>query len=61
MPPPKPKSYREIDEEVEEAVHDPAKVSLRKKPQFPAGAFLKRQRIDEGRSLRYQGMPIRVD
>jgi hypothetical protein len=63
VPPPKPKTYDDIEEEVEEAVPDPSEnTRLRKKPQFPAGAFLKRERLDsEGRkSLRYQGMPIRV-
>ena len=63
VPPPKPKTYGDIEKEVEEAVPDPSQnTRLRKKPQFPAGAFLKRERWDsKGRkSLRYQGMPIRV-
>ena len=66
VPPPKPRTYDDIEKEVAsstEAVPDPNEsVRLRKKPQFPAGAFLKRERLDsEGRkSLRYQGMPIRV-
>ena len=61
-PPPKQKTYDDIEKEVEEVVPDPTDTRLRKKPQFPAGAFLKRERLDsEGRkSLRYQGMPIRV-
>ena len=61
-PPRKQKTYDDIVEEVEEAVPDPTDTKLRKKPQFPAGAFLKRERLDsEGRkSLRYQGMAIRV-
>jgi len=61
-PPPKQKTYDEIEKEVEEVVPDPTDTRLRKKAQFPAGAFLKRERLDsEGRkSLRYQGMPIRV-
>ena len=66
VPPPKSRTYDDIEKEVAsstEAVPDPNEsVRLRKKPQFPAGAFLKRERLDsEGRkSLRYQGMPIRV-
>ena len=61
-PPPKQKTYDDIEKEVEEVVPDPGDARLRKKQQFPAGAFLKRERLDsEGRkSLRYQGMPIRV-
>jgi len=61
-PPPKQKTYDDIEKEVEEVVPDPTDTRLRKKPQFPAGAFLKRERLDsQGRtSLRYQGMPIRV-
>ena len=61
-PPPKQKTYDEIEREVEEVVPDPTDTRLRKKAQFPAGAFLKRERLDsEGReSLRCQGMPIRV-
>ena len=61
-PPPKQKTYDDIEKEVEEVVPDPMDTRLRKKPQFPAGAFLKRERLDsEGRkSLRYQGNPIRV-
>ena len=61
-PPPKQKTYDDIEKEVEEVVPDPMDTRLRKKQQFPAGAFLKRERLDsEGRkSLRYQGMPIRV-
>ena len=61
-PPPKQKTYDDIEKEVEEAVPDPMDTRSRKKQQFPAGAFLKRERLDsEGRkSLRYQGMPIRV-
>ena len=62
VPPPKPRSYDDIEKEVEDVVHDPTDTRIRKKQQFPAGAFLKRERLDsEGRkSLRYQGMPIRV-
>ena len=63
VPPPKPRTYDDIEKEVAEAVPDPNENRrLRKKPQFPANAFLKRERLDsEGRkSLRYQGMPIRV-
>ena len=62
VPPPKPKSYDDIEKEVEEAVPDPTDSRLRKKQKFPEGAFLKRERLDsEGRKLfRYQGMPIRV-
>ena len=62
VPPPKPKTYDDIEKEIEELVADPTDTRLRKEPQFPAGAFLKRERLDsEGRkSLRYQGMPIRV-
>ena len=62
VPPPKHKTYDDIEKEIEELVADPTDTRLRKKPQFPAGAFLKRERLDsEGRkSLRYQGMPIRV-
>ena len=61
-PPPKQKTYDEIEKEVEEVVPDTTDTRLRKKAQFPAGAFLKRERLDsEGRkSLRYQGMPIKV-
>ena len=61
-PTPKQKTYDDIEKEVEEAVPDPMDTRLRKKQQFPAGAFLKRERLDsEGRkSLRYQGMPVRV-
>ena len=61
-PPPKQKTYDDIEKEVEAVVPDPMDTRLRKKQQFPAGAFLKRERLDsEGRkSLRYQGMPIRV-
>ena len=62
VPPPKHKTYNDIEKEIEEVVPDPIDTRLRKKPQFPAGAFLKRERLDsEGRkSLRYQGMHIRV-
>ena len=62
VPPPKHKTYDDIEKEIEEVVPDPIDTRLRKKPQFPAGAFLKRERLDsEGRkSLRYQGIPIRV-
>jgi hypothetical protein len=63
VPPPKPRTYTEIEKEVAEVVPDPNEnPRLRKKAQFPANAFLKRERLDsEGRkSLRYQGMPIRV-
>jgi len=61
-PPRKQKTYDDIEKEIEEVVPDPTDTRLRKKQQFPAGAFLKRERLDsEGRrSLRYQGMPIRV-
>ena len=61
-PPQKHKTYDDIEKEIEEVVPDPMDTRLRKKPQFPAGAFLKRERLaSEGRkSLRYQGMPIRV-
>ena len=63
VPPPcKQKTYDDIEQEIEDGVPDPTDTRLRKKQQFPAGAFLKRERLDsEGRrSLRYQGMPIRV-
>ena len=62
VPPPKPRTYDDVAKEVEEVVPDPTDTRLRKKPQFPAGAFIKRERLDsQGRtSLRYQGMPIRV-
>jgi len=62
VPPPKQKTYDDIEKEVDEVVPDPGDTRLRKKQQFPAGAFLKRERLDsEGRkSLRFQGMPIRV-
>ena len=58
----KHKTYDDIEKEIEEVVPDPMDTRLRKKPQFPAGAFLKRERLDsEGRkSLRYQGIPIMV-
>ena len=61
-PPPKQRTYDDIEKEVEEVVHDPTDTRIRKKQQIPAGAFLNRQRLDsEGRkSLRYQGMPIKV-
>ena len=61
-PPPKQNTYDDIEKEVEEVVPDPNDTRLRKKPQFPAEAFLQRERLDsEGRkSLRYQGVPIRV-
>ena len=61
-PPPKQKTYDDIEREVQEVVPDPMDTRLRKKQQFPDGAFLKRERLDsEGRkSLRYQGVPIRV-
>ena len=62
VPPPKQKTYDDIEKELQEVVPDPTDTRLRKKQQFPAGAFLKRERLDsQGRtSLRYQGMPIRV-
>ncbi len=44
VPPPKQKTYDDIEKEVEEVVPDPGDTKLRKKPQFPAGAFLKRER-----------------
>ena len=61
-PPQKHKSCDDIEKEIEEVVPDPTDTRLRKRQQFPAGARLKRERLDsEGRkSLRYQGMPIRV-
>ena len=61
-PPQKHKTYDDIEKEIEEVVPDPGDTRLRKKQQFPAGAFLKRERLDsEGRkSLRYQGAPIKV-
>ncbi len=43
-PPPKQKTYDDIEKEVEEVVPDPADTRLRKKQQFPAGVFLKRER-----------------
>ena len=54
-PPPKQKTDDDIEKEVQEATPDPTDTRLRKKPQFPAGAFLKRERLDsEGRkSLRF--------
>ena len=63
VPPPKQKTYDDIEKEVEQVVPDPKEgVRLRKKPQFPENAFLKRERLDsQGRkSLRYQGMAIKV-
>ena len=62
-PPPKVKTYDDIEKEIEAVVADPtADIRLRKKTQFPADAFLKRERLDSQgrRSMRYQGMPIRV-
>ena len=55
-PPPKQKTYDDIEKEVQEAAPDPTDTRLRKKPQFPAGAFVKREQLDsEGRkSLRFQ-------
>ena len=62
VPPPRPKTYDDIEKEVGEVVPDTMDSRLRKKQKFPEGAFLKRERLDsEGRKLfRYQGMPIRV-
>ena len=52
VPPPKHKTYDDIEKEIEEVVPDPIDTRLRKKPQFPAGAFLKRERLDsEGRKM----------
>ena len=61
-PPPKPKTYDDIEKEIDEVVPDLTDPRLRKKPQFPEGAFLKRNRMDSAgtRGLRYQGLPIRV-
>ena len=63
VPPARQKTYDDIEKEVEQVVPDPKEgVRLRKKPQFPENAFLKRERLDsQGRkSLRYQGMAIKV-
>ena len=61
-PPPKQKTYDDIEKEIDEVVPDITDTRLRKKPQFPEGAFLKRNRMDSAgtRGLRYQGMPIKV-
>ena len=61
-PPPKQKTYDDIEKEIDEAAPDLSDTRLRKKPQFPEGAFLKRNRMDSAgtRGLRFQGVPIRV-
>ena len=62
VPPVKPKTYEDVEREVEEVMgHDPIEARLRKKVKLPEGAFLKRERLDsEGRrSFRYQGVPTR--
>ena len=46
VPPPKPRSYDDIEKEVDQAVADISDTRLRKKPQFPEGAFLKRNRMN---------------
>ena len=43
-PPPKPKTYDDIEQEIQDVVHDPTDTRIRKKQQFPTGAFLKRER-----------------
>jgi hypothetical protein len=62
VPPPKQKTYDDIEKEIDEAAPDLSDPRLRKKPQFPEGAFLKRNRMNSAgeRGLRYQGVPIRV-
>ena len=62
VPPPKPRSYDDIEKEVDQAVADVSDTRLRKKPQFPEGAFLKRNRMNSAgeRQFRYQGAAIRV-
>ena len=62
VPPPKPRSYDDIEKEVDQAVADVSDTRLRKKPQFPEGAFLKRNRMNSAgeRQFRYQGTAIRV-
>ena len=56
------KKYDDIEKEIDEVVPDPTNTRLRKTPQFPEGAFLKRNRVDSAgtRGLRYQGVLIRV-
>jgi len=60
-PPPKARSYDEIEKAIEE-VADPLAGGVRKKIAFPDSAFLHRQRVDSAgeRRLRYQGRAIRV-
>jgi hypothetical protein len=62
VPPPKPRTYDDIEKEVDQAVADISDTRLRKKPQFPEGAFLKRNRMNSAgeRQFRYQGTAIRV-
>jgi hypothetical protein len=62
VPPPKPRSYDDIEKEVDQAVADVSDTRLRKKPQFPEGAFLKRNRMNSAgeRQFRYQGAAIKV-
>jgi hypothetical protein len=60
-PPPKQKTYDDIEKEIDEAAPDISDTRLRKK-QFPADAFFKRNRLNSvgERGLRYQGQAIRV-
>ncbi len=62
VPPPKPRTYDDIEKEVDQAVADISDTRLRKKPQFPEGAFLKRNRMNSAgeRQFRYQGAAIKV-
>ena len=61
-PPPKQKTYDDIEKEIDEAAPDISDTRLRKKVQFPADAFFKRNRLNSvgERGLRYQGQAIRV-
>ena len=58
-PPPKTRSYDDIEREIEE---DPFAGGVRKKVAFPEGAFVTRQRVNTPgeRRLRYQGQAVRV-
>ena len=58
-PPPKTRSYDDIEREIEE---DPLAGGGRKKVAFPEGDFVTRQRVNTPgeRRLRYQGRAVRV-
>ena len=60
--PPKQRTYDDIEKEVDQAVADISDTRLRKKPQFPEGAFIKRNRMNSAgeRQFRYQGVAIKV-